>query len=264
MARLVGPLAFTGKLDGISAQKRKGSKGIIIKPRYGPSSHDIDTKPAYANTKRENKEFGGRSTTAKWIKQGYFPLHSISDPDNLGNLNAILKYIQEMDTESAYGKRNVYLTRGGMLLEGFQLNKEHPFESVLRSPVECSIIRSELKAMITLPVLLPGVNFHTPATLPFYRIVATLSVIPDMYFHECKYRPKTDYQAICPGIVKTEWMATQSEAEMMDLELTMSQLPPDDQFILVLTLGIEMGQAKSKLLIKAVKYAGCGKIFKVG
>jgi len=264
MARLVGPLAFTGKLDGISAQKRKGSKGIIIKPRYGPSSHDIDTKPAYANTKRENKEFGGRSTTAKWINEGYLPLHGICDPHNLGYLNAILKPIQEMDTESAYGQRNVYLTRGGMLLEGFQLNKEHPFESVLRTPVECSIQRNELKAMITLPAFLPGVNFYPPTTLPYFRVVATLSVTPDLYFHEFKYRPKSDYLAFRPEIIKTEWMATQSETDIINLELKMVQLPPDDQFILVLTLGIEMGQAKSKLLIKTVKYAGCGKILKVG
>jgi hypothetical protein len=264
MAKLTGPIKFTGKLDGISAHKRIGSEGIILRPRYGPSKKDIDTKPSYANTKRENYEFGGRSTAAKWIHDGYLALKPVSDGYNLSRLNALLKPIQDMDTQSKYGKRSVALSYWRELLEGFQLSKWYSFESVLRSPIDCSLSREQLMATVLVPSLLPSVNFVPPTEHAFFRVVATLNIVPDLYFNEIKYRPGGNYDAFRPEVVKTEWMAVESGTEAIILKLQMPEAPPDEEFSLVLTLGIEMGTAKSKVLIQGVKYAGCGKILTVG
>lgn len=263
MAQLTGPLAFTGKLQGISAFKRKGSDRVILRPRYGPNKKDVDTKPSYANTRRVNREFGGRSTTAKWIRDGYHPLKPIADSDNLPNLNALLCPIQLMDTENEYGKRSVRLSLNRSLLEGFNLNKWHLFESVVQNPVDCTISRPELKAMVTVPALLQGVNFIPPTAHPFYRLVAALSIVPDLYLQQDKYRPIGDYDGFRPAVVRTDWKAVNASSEATTLELAIPTLPPNDHFSLVLTIGIEMGTAKSLSIIEGVKYAGCGKIMAV-
>jgi hypothetical protein len=263
MAKLTGPLSFTGKLQGISAHKRTGTDAIIIKPRYGPSKNDINTKPSYANTRRVNKEFGGRSTASKWIRDGYHALKKILDPDNLGRLNALLQAIQQMDKNSEYGKRSVALSLSRGLLAGFNLNKWHPFESTLQNPVEATISRETLKAIVTIPALLPGVNFLPPGKHPFFRIVATLNIVPDLYYHEPKYRPGVSYEGMHPQVIKTEWLAVNAGSEVISLELQLPGSPPNEEFSLVLTLGLEMGTPHSTGLIQAVKYAGCGKILAV-
>jgi hypothetical protein len=264
MAKLTGPLAFTGKLQGLSAFKRKGSEGEILRPRYGPSKKDVDTKPSYANTRRVNKEFGGRSTTAKWIRDGYHPLKPIADSDNLSSLNALLLPIQLMDTETEYGKRSVMLSLNRGLLEGFNLNKWHLFESVMTNPVDCMLSRDELKASITLPAFIHGINFIPPTAHPYFRIVAVLSIVPDLYFHQVKYRPDGNYDGFRPEVVRTDWKAVNAPSEATTLELAIPTLPPNNHFSLVLTIGIEMGTAKNLSLIEGVKYAGCGKIMAVG
>jgi hypothetical protein len=263
MAKLKGPLAFTGKLQGLSAFTREGTNGVILRPRYGPSKTDIETKPAFANTRKNNKEFGGRSTASKCIRDGYHTLKPISDATNLSRLNKLLKTIQEMDTLNEYGKRSVALSLKGELLEGFPLNQFHPFESVLQNPVEYSMSRDKLMAVVTLPALLPGVNFIPPTSHPYFRIAATLNIVPDFYYHQVKYRPKVSYESIHPQLVNSEWMAAHTRTEAVTLQLNMPVPPPNEEFSLVLTLGIEMGTATSTTHIQTVKYAGSGKILAV-
>jgi hypothetical protein len=263
MAKLTGLLSFTGKLQGISAHKRKGTDAIIIKPRYGPSKNDIDTKPSYANTRRVNKEFGGRSTASKWIRDGYHALKKILDPDNLGRLNALLQAIQVLDKNSEYGKRAVALSLNRDLLAGFNLNKWHHFESTVQHPIHTTITRELLKAIVSMPALLPGANFFPPGQHPFFRIVATLNIVPDLYHHQPKYRPRASYEGMHPQVAKTEWMAVNAGSEAISLELQLPEAPPNDEFSLVLTLGMELGTPQSTGLIQAVKYAGCGKILAV-
>ena len=264
MAILKGPLAFKGKLQGFSAYIRTGTEGVILRQSSGPSKKDIATKPCYANTRKNNKEFGGRSTASKYIRDGYFALKSISDTSNLSRLNSLLKHIQEMDTINEYGKRSVALSLRRELLEGFALNQYHHFDAIIQNPIEAIIIREQLSATLTIPALLPQVNFAAPTLYPYFRIVTTLSVVPDLYCHEPKYRPKQSYGTMHPNVVKTQWMAVDAGCEPIHMELKIDNMPPDDAFSLVLTIGIEQGTAKSNTLIQGVKYAGAGKILKVG
>jgi hypothetical protein len=111
--------------------------------------------------------------------------------------------------------------------------------------------------------MMPSLNFIPPVALPYFRVVATLAIVPDLYYDETKYRPEGKYEAFRPEMAQTEWMVVQSGTEAISMELQMPVVPPNDQFSLVLTLGIEMGTANSTVLIKGVKYAGCGKILAV-
>jgi hypothetical protein len=67
-----------------------------------------------------------------------------------------------------------------------------------------------------------------------------------------------------PQVAKTEWMAASAGSEAISLELQLPGAPPNEEFSLVLTIGLEMGTPQSTGLIQAVKYAGCGKILAVG
>ena len=70
MAGQESGLGFTGSLHNISAYKRRDMDTIIIRLKGGPSKRMIKSHPSFELTRRNNKEFGARSTASKWI-MGY-------------------------------------------------------------------------------------------------------------------------------------------------------------------------------------------------
>jgi hypothetical protein len=60
-----------------------------------------------------------------------YPIKPLSDYNISGPLNSALKSIQEMDTVSGLGKRNIGLSKNPRLPEGFQLNRRNLSKSVL-------------------------------------------------------------------------------------------------------------------------------------
>jgi hypothetical protein len=66
-------LGFTGSLYNISACKRKDRDTIIIRSKGGPSKRMIKSHPSFEMTRRNNKEFGGRSTASKCIRRVLHP-----------------------------------------------------------------------------------------------------------------------------------------------------------------------------------------------
>ena len=91
---------FTGSLHSISACKRRDMDTIIIRSKRGPSKRMINSHPSFELTRRNNKEFGGRSTASKWIRRILYLLKPPSDYNISGPLNSTLKPIQQMDTIS--------------------------------------------------------------------------------------------------------------------------------------------------------------------
>src|SRR5258705_9463744 len=222
MAKQEKSIGFTGSLHNISAYKRRDMDTIIIRLKGGPSKKMIKSKPSFDLTRRNNKEFGGRSTASMCIRRALRPLKPLSDYNISGPLNSALKPIQEMDTVSEWGKRNIQLSRNPRLLEGFQLNRRNLFESVLRSPLSFTLSKDEMKASLEIPELIPGNNFFPVAQYPVYRWQAVLGVIPDLLFDETKgYLPKGNLNGPYPFGVETEWCPVKTGAASRVIELSL-------------------------------------------
>src|SRR5688572_10360908 len=99
MPKLIGELQFIGSLDNLSAYKMRGSDKIILRKKGGPSKKQIKHSPKFDLTRRNNKEFGGRVKAAAHIKRILYPMLFIADYNIIGPLNALLKPIQNMDTQ---------------------------------------------------------------------------------------------------------------------------------------------------------------------
>jgi len=169
MAILENNLSFTGTISNIVAYRRRDMDQVILRSKGGPSKRKIKTHPHFDITRRNNREFGGRSTVVSWIRQSITPLLVLSDYNIAGPLNSLLKPVQEMDKKSELGKRSVALSVFPSPLEGFQINKRNLFESVVSAPLSFDIQKPELKARVQLPMLLPGVNFFPVDQYPVYR-----------------------------------------------------------------------------------------------
>src|SRR6186997_3219130 len=174
MAELTG-FGFTGTLGNLSAYKMKGSDKIIIRTKGGASKEKIKKSQRFVNTRRNNAEFGGRSTASKHIRLAMGATRALADYNIAGPINALIKPIQAMDTKSEWGKRNIFLTKNPGLLAGFNLNKPNTFDSIIRTPANYVFSNENLSAHITIPALIPGINlFIPPGPYPLYKVIAML------------------------------------------------------------------------------------------
>lgn len=106
-----------------------------------------------------------------------WPQKALADFNIAGPLNALMKPVQEMDTAGKWGQRNVLLSSGRHLLEGFSLNKNNPFDTLVRTPLKFDVNRLDVSASVSIPALMPLVNFF-PASKPYCSIIAVLGVVP--------------------------------------------------------------------------------------
>lgn len=124
MAKLTSDIQFTGSLGNLSAYKMRGIDHTILRTKGGPSSAQIKKDPAFDVVRRNNAEFSGRAAASRWIMRMMWPQKALADYNIAGPLNALVKPIQELDKESAFGQRNIVLSKNKLLLQGFSLNRK--------------------------------------------------------------------------------------------------------------------------------------------
>lgn len=264
MARLNSDLSFVGSIGKISAYKRRDLDTIILRYKGGPTGKQIKESKNFENTRRVNKEFGGRSLASRWIMTALWPQKLVADFNIAGPLNALLKPMQSLDTENEWGKRSILLSQHRSLLSGFDLNRKHPFNSIIRNPLHHSILRNTLRASIDIPALLPGINFHSPwKHHPVYSFSAALGLLPDWNYVSNGYQPALVHEGIYPAVVYSDWYPVLSGSPAITLQMGIDQTAPFDPFSLTLAIGIRYGTMGANGTIEQVRYAGSAKVLEV-
>ena len=260
MARLTTPFSFTGPLSGLSFYTRKDAAGTFVRGQSRISKERMHTDPAFANTRRSGAEAGGRSQAAKWIRQVLQPLEPMRDHNWQGTLTGSLMALQKRDTVSAYGERGVLLSQYGHLLEGFPLNRRTPWETLVRTPFSYTVDKDHQRAWVEMPALLEGVTFFPRTPHPYFRLVATLGVAPDLHYAAASYLPVYRAGKHLPHVARTEWQGVKSGAPATVLELQLPYSMEYPAYALVLAVGVLFGTLDEWGEIKEVGYSGSGRI----
>ena len=266
MARLKGTLNFTGSIGNLSAYNNRTVDDILVRTKGGPTKQQIEKSPRFKNTRRNNAEFSGASTTAAAVKDAIGYLEYLDHTSFQSRLVSICCDIKKLDTENDWGQRSYYVSRCRYWLEGFQLEMGTQFDSIIKHPLQCSINRNELSASIFVPALFPKIGLYVPGKFSFYRITAVLGIVPDMKYSGWRY----DYVPINSNIqlwradLSTAWFSTVDITEEQNLLLQIQrETNMSDNDSLVLTVGVEFGTAASANLIRPVTNAGAAKIMAV-
>jgi len=270
MAILKSQLQFTGSLGQLSAYTARGSDKIILRTKGGPSKEMILKAPQFQNTRRNMEEFRGRVKASQFIMQALLPFKAAMDYNINASLHKILKPIQDLDTGSEWGKRNVCVTRKPILLEGLSINKKNSLESVIQTPLSCSFQQDIATATITIPELIPGLNFHTlpggaregAQPFPFYRLIVAIALVPDVVY------TKKGYVSAVPDLTSsyvvsetTDWMGASVERPSSSFTLSLDRDIPEVASV-VITAGLQFGTATGNM-IEVAKYFGAGKVLMV-
>lgn len=253
MAIMKNPLQFTGSLGHLSAYTVQGSDKVILRTKGGASKKKIKTSPKFARTRENNSEFGRCAKVASSIRAAIWPVKHMADYNFTPPLIALAKHVQGMDKKNARGKREVAFSQHRYLLEGFNLNRRNPFDSVVRHPLSCNLNRAAATAAIQLPHLVPGVNFRIPWQWPVFRFVAALGIMDD---HGRQGNTSTGYAVL----MQTEWhpVLQPFPSQILELEFSHAALLKSSTFLL--SIGIETGMPMSNTIINPARYGGCAKI----
>jgi len=260
MAQLIGNLQFIGSLDNLSYYKMRGSDKIIVRKKGGPSRKQVKKSPRFENTRRNNKEFGGRSLAAKQVSSALFLLRFLADYNITGPINALLKPIQEMDTHNDFGKRSILISKHPRLLEGFQMNRSNLFETIIRNPVSYSI--QDRQAIFEIPELIPGINFMAPGNYSCYQIIAITKLIADIVYKDDAYGYQPIGKRYAAKYAKTDWLPVNTRTAAT--QLIIKDLPAEkpEGYTMVVSLGISVGTLQG-IQIEPVPYVGAAKIIGV-
>ena len=261
MATLVGAYQLTGTLGNLTAYKIAGSEKIHVKLKGGPSRESVKTSPRFENTRRNNNEWRACIKAARTLRHAIGPIRHLKDHNYAGKINGFCRHIQRDDKISAWGQRNLLFSAYGKQLEGFGLNKRHPFSSIVQPSLEFGIDRIGGCAFVNIPELKQGINLYNPLNKPLFKLIACLGAVPDFLFEGNYYQPAA--APFITAMAETDWAVAQnwSNASILNLQIENWQDTPG--VTLILSVGIEFGVPVSDRKIDYVKYSGAGKVLKL-
>lgn len=254
-----------GNIDGLSFYKMKGVKKTVVRRSSGHTKDQLKNDPNLQQFKQEGAEFAGRACMSKFLMRALTFQKPMADYNISGPLTALMKSVQKLDKVHGRGERNIPLSEHPWFIKGFSLNKNHPFDSVIRFPVTGIVDRETLSAKVYIPQMMPGINFAPPVNHPYYAFRVSLAVVPDIVFAQGRYEPShRSYSENSATCVNSQWFSLQEGSPAQEIEINVNAIPPDIYFTLVLSVGVYYGELKALNKIAQVPHAGSAKILEVG
>jgi hypothetical protein len=250
-----------GTIDELSFYRMKGVDKTIVRRKGGHTKAKVKKMP---KVQRVLSEFSGRSTASKYLRSALSSLTWYAGRNIAGTINALMVPVQEMDTRSDWGQRSIALSTCPHILRGFSLNHTHLFDSVIRHPLQWILNRDTGSAVVHFPELVPGLHLVSPENYPYYSLIITLGVMPDLFWRTEKYMPAEVNYVYGGNAVYSPWYPLLEGSPAVDLTISLSDLPKGDQYSLVLGVGICYGILQGTNHIKLTHNAGSAKVLDVG
>ena len=268
MAKLESPFPFIGTLGEVSVYRNRLTDKLIVRMKGGPTKQKIRTAESCEGIREQNLEFKGCGMANRNLFLAIHYVKHLKDFVVAGAFTKIIKAVQCMDLIHEKGKRDILFSTNRQFLEGFQLNKKNPFNTVFSHPVTATIDRSGAKATVQIPEVLPGINFINPWPYSTFRFILCIGAIYDIGPHISRKDYEVKHAEGNTGVklVRTEWIATDSKTPGRSIELQLQPMVAaavDDSTTIIVSIGIEFG-TQSFTEIKPVKHVGCAKFLAVG
>jgi len=91
-----------------------------------------------------------------------------------------------------------------------------------------------------------------------------MAVVPDVFYQGKRYEPGDGYEQFHSRNIRTDWFVVAKGCAEQTLELSLNKIPPDKNFSLMLSVGINYGEIKTMGEVNQARYAGSAKILAMG
>jgi len=256
---------MTGSISNVSFYTRRGSDKVIARSKGGASKEKIKTSPKFEGFRKQQTEWKGCTAFASSLRYSFGGLHRLADYNLTPVLNGFAKNVQKADTESELGKRSIPFSKYRYTLDGFNFNRNYPFNTVLRVGVMGEINRSTLTATVRVPRINTDIDVQNVQRLPYFRLIVTLGAISDMHMDDAtkSYEPTVSSLHGAGVAVTGDWVPAENilAEQVINVSLGDELLPfLTEEVSLVLSMAIEFGKVGFSGATQEVKYAGCGKV----
>jgi len=265
MAIVKGAIQLTGSISGVSFYTVRGSDKVIARTKGGASKEKIKTSPKFAGLRKQQKEWSGCAKFGSITRYAFGGLHRLADYNLTPVLNGIGKNLMKLDTESETGRRSLKLTTYPQALEGFNFNRNYPFNTVLRVSPVATLNRGKLEVSVSIPRINTDIDLLNIQRLPFFRLIVAIGAVSDLHFNE----HANDYEAMVPelhGVSETltsEWHSTQTILDEHTVTVALTDEEREaltDNVTVLVSMAVEFGNVGFTGQPQEVKYAGCGKV----
>jgi len=268
MAIVKGFLEMSGSIKGVSFYSRRGSDQVIMRTKGGVTKEKIAKAPQYEALRNNQKEFGGCARFGSMTRYAFGGLHRLADYNLNSALNGVAKNLMKLDSESAPGKRSILMSKHKQVLEGFNFNRNYPFNTVLRVGVTGQIDREKLMGTVTIPRINTEIDLVNIQRLPYFRVIVAIGSVSDMKYDESEsaYVPVVQYLHGTSSVTAGDWLPTQAIVPEHLMTVQMSdalQAKLTDEVSVLLSVAVEFGTVGFNGETVEVKYAGCGKVMAV-
>jgi len=265
MAIVKGFLQMTGSIKGVSFYTVRGSDQVIMRTKGGANKEQMSKSPKFAGLRKQQKEWSGCTKFASVVRYAFGGLHRLADYNLTPVLNGMGKNIQKLDVVSEVGKRSVQLSQCKLALEGFNFNRNYPFNTVLRVGVNFQLDRASLLATVSVPRINTEIDLLNIQRLPYFRLIVAIGTVSDMIYNA----DIEDYSPLVPdlhGSTETltgEWHSADTILPEQTIIVKMTedqQALLTDEVSVLLSMAVEFGKVGFAGQTVEVKYAGCGKV----
>jgi len=268
MAIVKGFMQITGSIKGVSFYTRRGSDKVIMRTKGGATKEQIKHSPKFIQTRKQMKQFGGAAKFGSLSRFAFGGLHRLADYNLTPVLIKMGNNLMKLDTTSEFGKRNLMLSEYKQVLEGFNFNREYPFNTVLRILPRLEIDRKQLKATVTIPRINTDIDLLNIQKLPFFRLIIVIGTISDLTYNpdHNEYEPVTYDLHGHSETLTGKWNSTQTILTEETMTVHMSEEEANlitDNVTVLLSMAVEFGNVGLTSEPVEVKYAGCGKVIGV-
>ena len=266
MAKMNSPFPFLGTLGEVSVYKNRLTDTTCVRMKGGPSKYQVKTYPTCAGIREQNSEFYQCGAANRNMFLALWGVKHLTDYVLAGEFTKIIKAIQCEDHNNLRGQREIIFSRNRNFLEGFQLNRKNPFDTVLSHPIPTTIDRSVSKAIIELPEVVPGINFRNPWPYSSFRFIIGVGAIADILYlqKEKRYASLAERSHHGSKAMHTDWQPADKRSAGQVIELGLREnLLPDEHTTMIVSVGIEFGTNSYNGMIP-VKHVGCAKFVAVG
>ncbi len=266
MAFLNNTMGIIGSFGNLSAYRMKGSDKIIVRTKGGASKKKIKKSPVFARTRENNSEFSGCAKMVKSIRSAIQPIGHLADFNFTPSLIALCKKIQLQDPSKDHprGERAIYLSQFKYLLDGFSLNKQNSFNTVIRHTLHPQLNRNNGSFTLLMPALIPHFNLCFFWPQPMYRLVFSIGLAGDLEFGTMGFANNLNL-SMHTNYTYTPWHLVSQAQNAQEINLQLKAFTAlNIQESLIITAGIEMGTPISLTEIRHTQYCGTAKIIGVG
>jgi hypothetical protein len=256
-----GALPVLGTIANLILYKRHDFPDkIFVRKKGGVRSETLKKSPRFENARRCSTEFGGRAVASRLIMSSMYELKKLANYNIAGPLNSHMIQLHQLDTVNEWGQRSVLLSKQPQLLEGFNFNKDFTFDSRVKSRINFSIEKENLKASLEIPALIPDINFDQRGNFPLFSLITTLTFIPDVIYKTKEYEGAIGNHYFT-NTAYTEWYPVLNGSPAVTLTPYIpAYTPTNDSYVLLLGIGIRFGTIGRDGEIKQLKRTGSAKI----